>query len=74
MNTALFVKNMAKWQSETWHIYACYTHEGGSRLEANGLGKWRVIRNGELVRTTNSAEVAAQTYLGLMPSKLQKEF
>jgi len=74
MNITLFVENMEQWQSETWHVYAFYTHDGGSRLEVNGLGKWRVIRNRELVRTTKSAEVAAQTYLELMPSKLQKEF
>jgi len=72
MNITLFVENMAQWQSETWHIYACYTHDGGSRLEVNGLGKWRVIRNGELVQTTDSAAVAAQTYFDLMPSRLQR--
>lgn len=68
-----FIARMKEWQSESWHTYASYTHDGGSRLEVNGLGKWRVFRNGELVRTSDSADVVAQVYLDLMPARLRRE-
>ena len=74
MNIESFVENATKWQSDTWHVYACYTHDGGSRLEVNGLGKWRVTRKGELILTSESAEVAGQAYCDLMPAYLQKDF
>ena len=74
MNIEVFVKNMTKWQSDTWHRYGSYTHDGGGQLEVNGLGVWRVTRKGKVHLTTSSQTAAGQAYYDLMPTELQRDF